>query len=305
MPVYKVYLDQVFLGNLVMNYAILWAAAKLSRAPVHRVRMVAGAALGAAYVLAIFIPGAGFLQTVWFKTAVSVAIVAVAFPFRSFRMFLTCLGCFFLASFTLGGLAVGMIFYLNSSRISSWAGMAKVMAGNFWPGIVLALLAMWAAGRGFTALVKKGVFENLFRIPVFINSGGKQVKVEALLDTGNQLKDPMTQNPVVVVEYDSLKPLLPEEVQAGFEREEEASIWNILGSLSDSDLVSRFSAVPFQSLGRTDGVMLGFRPDEVVIVRQGKLTKPGRVVVGIYRNKLDPEGSYHALLGPNVLEVSG
>jgi stage II sporulation protein GA (sporulation sigma-E factor processing peptidase) len=115
----------------------------------------------------------------------------------------------------------------------------------------------------------------------------------------------MTQNPVVVVEYNSLKELLPEEVQAGLEGEEETSVWNLLSSLSESSHISRFSAVPFQSLGRTDGVMLGFRPDEVVIERQGKLTKPGHVVVGIYRNKLDPEGSYHALLGPNVLEMTG
>lgn len=305
MPVYKVYLDQVFLGNLVMNYAILWAAARLSRIPVHKARLVAGAALGAAYALAIFIPGAGFLQSLWFKTVASAGIVAVAFYPLTFRMFLTCLGCFFLASFTLGGLAIGMIFYLNSGRVSSWDGVGKVIADNFWPGIFLGLLALWAAGRGFTALLKKGRFDNLFKIPILINSGGKQVRVKALLDTGNQLKDPMTQHPVVVVEYDSLKPLLPAEIQAGFELGGEADIWTILGSFSENSLISRFSAVPFQSLGRPNGMMLGFRPDEVVIERQGKFSRSGRVVVGIYRNKLDPAGSYHALLGPNVLELTG
>ncbi|MDD4237392.1 MAG: sigma-E processing peptidase SpoIIGA [Desulfotomaculaceae bacterium] len=305
MPVYKVYLDQVFLGNLVMNYVILWAAAKLSRAPVHRGRLVAGAALGAAYALAIFIPGAGFLQSVWFKTVASAGIVAVAFCPLTVRMFLICLGCFFLASFTLGGLAIGIIFYLHSGSMSSWDGVSKVIADNFWPGIILGLMALWGAGRGFTALLKKGKFENLFRIPILINSGGRQVRVEALLDTGNQLKDPMTQNPVVVVEYNSLKSLLPEEVQAGLERDGEVDIWGILGSLSESGLVSRFSAVPFQSLGRANGMMLGFRPDEVLIERQGKLTRPVRVVVGIYRKRLDPEGAYHALLGPNVLELTG
>jgi stage II sporulation protein GA (sporulation sigma-E factor processing peptidase) len=220
-------------------------------------------------------------------------------------MFLTCLGCFFLASFTLGGLALGMIFYLNSGLMVSWEGISKVIAGNFWPGILLGLIALWAAGNGFVALLKKGKFENLFRVPILINSGGQQVRVEALLDTGNQLKDPMTQNPVVVVEYHSLKSLLPEEVQAGLEQDGEADIWSILNSLSESSIASRFSAVPFQSLGQANGMLLGFRPDEVIIERQGRLTRPGRVVVGIYRNKLDPEGSYHALLGPNVLELTG
>lgn len=305
MAVYKIYLDQVFLGNLVMNFAILWATAKLSRMPAHKARLVAGAALGAAYALAIFIPGTGFLQAVWFKTVASAVIVAVAFYPLTLRMFLICLGCFFLASFTLGGLAIGMIFYLNSGHLSSWDGVEKVLTGNFWPGIFLGLLTLWVAGRGFVALIAKGKFDNLFKMPVLINYGGREVRVEALLDTGNQLVDPMTQHPVVVVEYNSLMPLLPAEVKAGFERDSEADIWTILSSLGESNLVSRFSAVPFQSLGLPNGVMLGFRPDEVIIERQGKFSRPGRVVVGIYQNKLDPEGSYHALLGPNVLELTG
>lgn len=305
MLIYKVYLDQVFLGNLIMNYAILWAAAKLSRAPVYKARQVAGAALGAAYALAIFIPGADFLQSIWFKTVASAGIVAVAFSPLSFRRFMVCLSCFFLASFSLGGLVLGIIFYLNSAHMAGGDGIGKVITDNFWPGIWLGLIALWAACRGFGTLLKKGVFENLFRIPILINSGGRQVRVEALLDTGNQLKDPMTQNPVVVVEYNCLKSLLPEEVQVGLERDGETDIWGILGSLSESSFVSRFSAVPFQSLGRANGMMLGFRPDEVLIERQGKLTRPGRVIVGIYRNKLDPEGAYHALLGPNLLELTG
>lgn len=305
MPVYKVYLDQVFLGNLVMNYAILWAAAKLSRSSIPGTRLLAGAALGAFYALAVFIPGAGFLQSIWFKTMASAIIVAVTFYPLTVRRFLIYLGCFFLASFTLGGLTIGMIFYLHSGQLSGWGSVGKVLSSNFWPGILLGLIALWAASNGFAALLKKGKFENLFRIPVLIKSGGKQVRVEALLDTGNQLKDPMTQNPVVVVEYDYLKSLLPEEVKSGIERDGEANVWDILGSLSESSHISRFSAVPFQSLGRANGMMLGFRPDEVVIERQGKLARPGRVVVGICRNKLDPEGSYHALLGPNVLELTG
>lgn len=259
MTVYKVYLDQVFLGNLVMDYAILWTAAKLSRVPVHKARLLAGAALGAFYALAVFIPGAGFMQSVWFKTVASAVIVAVTFFPLTVRMFLICLGCFFLSSFMLGGLVLGIIFYLNYYfPLSSWDVVGRVITNNFWPGIMLGLMALWATGRGFIALLKKGKFDDLFRIPVFISSGGKQVKVEAFLDTGNQLRDPMTQNPVVVVEYDYLKPILPEEVKTGFEREGETDIWAILVSLNGSSLVSRFSAVPFQSLGCTNGIMLGF-----------------------------------------------
>lgn len=302
MAVYTVYLDQVFLGNLVMNYAILWAAAKLSRTPAGKGRLAAGAALGASYALALFIPGNTFLLSAWFKTTASVIITAVTFAPLPPKKFLACLGCFYLASFTLGGLIFGMIFYVHSGRITSFNGIGSIIAEHFWLGILLGLAAFWAAGRGFAALLKKGVFENLFKMALLIKLGGQQVKVEAFLDSGNQLKDPMTRQPVVVVEYAVLKPLLPAEVQAGFEKGGEPDVWGILGSLSENGYVSRFSAIPFQSLGRVNGLMVGFRPDEVVIERQERQVRVGKVVIAIYHKRLDSDGAYQALLSPDLLE---
>lgn len=302
MAAYTVYLDQVFFGNLVMNYAILWAAARLSRTPAGKGRLAAGAALGASYALALFIPGNTFLLSIWFKTAVSVIIIAVTFAPLHPKKFLACLGCFYLSSFALGGLTFGMIFYMHSGRITSYSGVGSVIAEHFWPGILLGLGAFWVAGKGLDALLKKGFFENLFKMALLIKSGGEQVKVEALLDTGNQLKDPMTRQPVVVVEYAVLKPLLPAEVQAGFERDGEPDVWGILGSLGENCLASRFSVIPFQSLGRVNGLMVGFRPDQVLIERQERQVRVGRVVIAIYHKRLDSDGSYHALLSPDLLE---
>lgn len=302
MAAYTVYLDQVFLGNMVMNYAILWASSKFSRTPARQGRLVAGAALGAVYALALFVPESAFLLSVWFKIAASVLIIAVAFAPIPCKKFLACLGCFYLASFALGGLTLGMIFFIHSGQITSFNGIGRIVAEHFWPGTFLALFAFWVAGKGFATLLRKGLFEHLFKMALLIISGGEQVRVEALLDTGNQLKDPLTGYPVVVVEYTAIKTLLPAEVQACFEREGGPDVWVVLGSLGENRYASRFSAIPFQSLGRVNGVLVGFRPDQVVIERQGQQVPVGKVMVAIYHKKLDPEGSYRALLSPDLLE---
>ncbi len=298
---YTVYLDQVFIGNLVMNCAILWAAAKLARIPAVIWRIAAGAALGAFYSLALFIPGKTFLLSVWFKTAASVIIAAAAFAPLKPKKFLICLGCFYLTSFALGGLTLGIIFFTHSGRIVSYNGVGSVVAEGFWPGIYLGLAALWAAGKGLAYLIKKGSFESLFKMNLLIKSGGKQVNVEALLDTGNNLKDPLTKHPVIVVEYFVLKPLLPREVQVCFEKEGEPDVWGFLGSLGGNRSASRFSAVPFQSLGNVNGLMVGFRPDEVFIERHGQLARTGKVVIAIYHKRLDPGGNYNALLSSELL----
>lgn len=305
MAAYTVYLDQVFLGNLVINYAILLAAAKISRTPARPVRIAAGAVLGALYSLALFIPGTDFLVSVWFKVASSIIITAVAFAPLPTGKFLACLGCFYLTSFTLGGLIFGMLFFIHSGRLTGYKGVEKVVSEHFWSGITVGLAAFWAAGKGIAALIKSGFFENLFKMSLRIRSGDEQVKVDAFLDTGNQLKDPLTRHPVIVVEYEALKVLLPPEIRSFFEKEGEPDVWQILNSLGENRFDSRFSAVPFQSLGHMNGLLVGFRPDEVVLERKGRQERVSKVVIAVYHKKIDPNGSYQALLSSDLLELTG
>ena len=185
---------------------------------------------------------------------------------------MTCLGCFFLASFALGGLVIGIIFLISSSNTLGWESIGKEIDEKIWLGILSGLLGLWLAGNGFIALIKKGKLENLFRFSIIVYFGGRQAKIEALLDTGNQLKDPLTHSPVVIVEYGSLKDLLPEEVKNGLEQNEETGVWDVLSALSESSHITRFSAVPFQSLGNPGGMLLGFRPDMLEIEIRGKMT---------------------------------
>ncbi len=303
MEAYTIYLDQVFFSNLAMNYAILWAAAKLSRLTVSKGRLAAGAALGALYSIAVFIPDTGMFLTLWFKTAASIIITAVTFAPLPPKKFLTCLGCFYLSSFTLGGLVFGLIFFIHSGQVEGYNGIGRVIADYFWPGIFLGLAAFWAAGKAIASLQKKHYLENFLKIPLLIKSGGKQVEVEAFLDTGNQLRDPLTRHPVVVAEYGVLKPILPGEAHACFEGDGEPDVWGFLGSLSDNLIATRFSAVPFHSLGNVNGLMVGFRPDEVVIIRREKPVRVGKIVIAIYPKRLDSDGSYHALLGLDLFEL--
>lgn len=303
MLLYTVYLDQVFFGNLVMNYAILWATAKLSRTPAGKGRLAAGAALGAAYALALFIPGYNLLLTVWFKMIASVLIIALTFAPLQLKKFLTCLGIFYLTSFVLGGLIFGIIFYLQSVRISSINGISLIISKNFWYGLLLGVIAFGTMVKVINVLLKKRIVEKVFKLGLFIKSQGIQVRVDAFLDTGNQLTDPMTKRAVIVVEYGVLKPLLPAQVQVLFDEAGEPDVWHILSSLGDSPWRSRFSVIPFFSLGQSSGLMVGFRPDEVFIKHHERLVKIKKVVIAIYHKKIDPGNSYNALLHPRLLEI--
>ena len=77
-----VYLDSVFALNFAVNWLLLRAAARLGAAAVRPRRIAAAAALGAAYAVAVYLPGCGVLAGWAGKLAVTAALLAVAFGLR-------------------------------------------------------------------------------------------------------------------------------------------------------------------------------------------------------------------------------
>lgn len=296
-----VYVDQVLLGNMVMNYAILWIAAKLCRVNVTAARKAAGAAAGALYSVLVFLPGAGVLMSVYFKILVSVLIALLTcFP-QPPRTFFTFLACFYLASFSLGGIVLGSIFFINS-QLPAPGAVGTVIERGFWPGVMVGLPVFYMAGRGLSSLCRRKAFDNLFKLPVQITFLGGRVEVNALVDTGNDLFDPLTGRPVIVCEYKAVKPVLPPEIQAAFCERDGPDIWETLGLLGQGRYAGRFVPVSFSSIGLTGGLLVGFKPDGLTLLREGCHGRANRVIVALYHGRLDPEGGYSALLHPSLLE---
>lgn len=90
-----VYIDALFLLNLIVNYLLLLAAAKLAGEPLRRLRLAAGAALGGLYAAAIFFPGMGFLTHPLCKLGAAVLMLLTGFggSRRLLRVTLVFFGC--------------------------------------------------------------------------------------------------------------------------------------------------------------------------------------------------------------------
>jgi iron complex transport system permease protein len=74
-----VYIDSLFALNFIVNYLLLLAAVRLTGEIVNRLRLAAGAALGALYAVLIFLPGTGFLLHPVCKAGMAVLMALAAF----------------------------------------------------------------------------------------------------------------------------------------------------------------------------------------------------------------------------------
>lgn len=133
--------------------------------------------------------------------------------------------------------------------------------------------------------------------PVTIVWENKKANIQAILDTGNFLTDPITKVPVLVVEAQKLKDILPNTLLSNLENDSYATaIDNI-----EENIKTRCSFIPFSSIGKKNGLLVGFRPDYIRIETPEGEKILNKVIVGIYQYKISKSGLYSGLMGLNLL----
>ena len=121
-----------------------------------------------------------------------------------------------------------------------------------------------------------------------------------MVDTGNMLKEPITGTPVAVVERTSLYDLLPKEILNNTESILGGDFKNIPCDIQEK-YISKLKLIPFSSLGKQNGMLIGIRPEYVKVItdEQEKINK--NVIIGIYEKSLTKKGEYQALIGIELL----
>ena len=129
----------------------------------------------------------------------------------------------------------------------------------------------------------------------------KPLEITGLIDTGNDLYDPLSNYPVIIVELDAIREFFSKDLQVLLEKRPEESLAALGETVGNTIWANRFRIIPFESIGKSKGIMIGFKPDMVKIQYNDKTKTTEEAVVGIYQRVLSTEGTYRALLNPVLL----
>jgi stage II sporulation protein GA (sporulation sigma-E factor processing peptidase) len=130
-------------------------------------------------------------------------------------------------------------------------------------------------------------------VTVTVRHGGREVLFRALRDTGNALADPLSGRPVMVAGVGDLRPLFAPQVAAALTGLESSGAVRLMEALSLDARAPRFQLIPYSAVGVSGGMLLAFRPDEVVV--DGK-SRAG-MLVALSPNGVSESGTYSALVG--------
>ncbi|CCO08736.1 sigma-E processing peptidase SpoIIGA [Desulforamulus hydrothermalis] len=297
-----VYLDEIILVNLVMNFTVLWLTSRLNVTPAGSpVRLLSAAAIGCLYALAIFVPGFNLAGSFWAKLLTAALMVLIAFGYTSWQKFMRNFLWFILIGFTVGGIAAGLHYLGQNITVVQFKGPLADMSYHKWLILTCTVLCCLGAGKWGIDSRLRQLHLKAVKIPLTVTLWGKSVSLEALVDTGNRLMEPLSRHPVVIVEYEVLQPLLPAEICGLFQSGKTKDGSHMMLSLAQTSYAKRLRLIPFHAVGSEHGMLLGIQPDNIEIFYQDKQQRVKDVVVGIYDQRLSPETAYRALLHPQLL----
>ncbi len=286
------YLDLFFLLNLAVDYWLLRIMAKLLFRKPGFLRLAGGSVMGA--IAAVFITyQAGFWLHLIAILTLPAGMLLLVFGPLSWQVVLFSWLVFFSISFLTGGAA----FALQGLAMGS-GSLDKGMLFALLAGACMILHLVPARARSF---LDERKWQHRLKLELLIRWQGKEKIIPALLDTGNRLKDPVRDRPVIIVDFRSIDELLPQEISRRLE-DLHLESWEILLDFQAHPLACNFLLIPFQSLGSREQLMLGLCPQEVAIFSGYQQWSLGSgALLGLNRRGFGAAAEYQALLPPEVI----
>ena len=240
-----IYIDSLFFLSLLTDYLLCLVTARVCRLYLRRWRYFAAALRGAAYSVAVFLPGLGFIASPWMQMACAglMGLIAYGGERRMFR----CIAVLLAVSATFGGAVWALCLRTGGTLRIDLRLLLGCFVGCY---AVLSLIA-----RSRTRAADRRT------VPAELEFNGRHCSFAALLDTGNCLSDPLSGAEVMVVSPGALKPLLP-DCAALLKTEDPVEL--VTAAAAVPELKGRLRLIPFATVGGT-GLLPVFRPERVLV----------------------------------------
>lgn len=289
-----IYIDVIFFENLIMNCIILYATSIILKIKVKVIRLLISSAIGALYAIILYISKMSIYNSLISKTILAVIMLYIAFKPQNIKKLCKEILIFYLTSFVFGGVALYLIYFINPKQISIKNGM---FAGeNVLKIIILGgIVAFIVIKISFKIIKTKMNSKDMF-CDIHIQIGDKNIRTKAMLDTGNLVKEPITNIPVIIVESSLLYEILPKEILNNLDNILKGDLTNIPEEIQEQYL-PKLRCIPFSSLGKQNGMLLGIRAEKLEVSKEDEVKVTKNIIVGIYEKSLTKRGEYRALIG--------
>lgn len=264
---YELYLDSLFFMDFLMNLFLLYLVNKIHIGTVTFMRIILASLYGAViYCTLFFLPGKWMILKITVGLLISgLGMSYIAFRCNTFSQFISSFALLIEMAFLEGG-----IFLLIRNQILHIHGEEQ----NFWQVILVGTISFWIAFHIISTYMKK---KKPYCRVIFLLQDGKEFRVNALVDSGNLLIEPISGKPVSVLKDDILKKVF------------------------NGEIPEYYRVVPYSSIGKKNGYLKCFKIPRLWIEYQNQKIDVSDCFVASFEGNLSA-GGLQMILNPEVIK---
>lgn len=291
-----VYLDLIILENFLMNYLILYTTGKIMCRKLHIWKIAISSMIGVLYTFSLYINLPRMIVNLS-KVLVALILVKISFGSKKIKSLMRETALFLLISFVYAGCSLAFVYFCNPKVVYIVNGVIiggklifeVVIFSAIFSFLLIKMCAKIIKLKRY--LTKKSMINDL---TIFNKNNSTQMK--ALIDSGNLLCDPISKDPVIIVEYEKVKNI--------FLKDELENIEQIMKNSVSGEKIANAGCriIPYSSLGKSDGLIVIHRVDKVEISFNDEVKTVENVLLGFSEESLSKNGQYSALIGLKVIE---
>lgn len=195
----KIYLDIIFLLNFGFDLMLLLSVSIILKRNISFRRILLGSFIGGISIFTLFLKISNF-ELFFMKILISLFMTISTFHYKNFKYTLKNMGYLYMNSIILGG----FLYLLNTEFSYHHEGIVFYYEGlsiNFFFLIIFSPIIIYIYIRQVKEL--RNNYGLYHKVNVYYQ--GKIYKVNGYLDTGNQLIDPLTKKPVIILRENIIK----------------------------------------------------------------------------------------------------
>ena len=265
----EIYIDVYILENIIIDLFLLLLSFKLLRFNFNKRNIYIAAVVGGIYALVIFC-NVKILSSITMRILMVVFMMYISLENKNLKYVLKLTTVYFMLTFMLGGACFAVVQMQNSYII----GKAFVVQSNSIKYLVLIIAIAFIFITRIADLIKERAVVKNFLYDIYITEGQKSVLTKGFLDTGNELREPVTNLPCIILE---------------------SNYFNQFDVPEDKEFIIKYDTI------NEIGEVKGFKGD--IMIRsedRNSWTKISAIICRCER-KLSKEDEFHALLSRGII----
>ncbi|MBE5746339.1 MAG: hypothetical protein E7359_03525 [Clostridiales bacterium] len=282
-----VYIEQILIDNFIINFFILLSLQSIFKVKLKKLNLVLSSLLGSIVAVILPIFNFSFIFSSIIKILLSLTMVAIIKKYKKIKEFFLYYLSFLFLTFMFGGACIFLLMLFDSSF-----NVNNYYSYNLPIGAIVLIIF-------FLFVILKNIFKNIysrktvnnfvFKIKLF--NKNKSDELLGFLDSGNFLIDSLTNKPITIVDYNSLKNLLSN-----------ISITDILLNRTEK-LNSEFNNVHMQNVSSINkgNKVIALEIEKLVIYLENENNIIiNNAIIGLTIKSFINDLGYNALLNPSL-----